>query len=128
MNEQITDVDPQKLSDLELSVLASRVASFKFWLASLEAELLRRLTSEDPPKYPTVKAIRSQGNRKWVRPDSETLAMLLPFVNGNEDMIAPRKLISPTQAEKLLGKATYNLKLSEFVERPEGAWRLKYTD
>jgi hypothetical protein len=79
----------------------------------VESELL---AGEDVPGY---KLVKGQKHKKW---DDEEIAYSKLTSWCKIDDVAPRKLCTPTQAEKILGKMS-TVKLNKFNElwsRPEG--------
>lgn len=101
------------LTSEQLDELAYHLPHVKAWVKAVEAELLRRLRQGD--EMENVALGDTLGNRAW-RDDIDPLKVLRKF--SRLDVIAPRKPLSPTQAEKTLGKQLYADKLAEFVHRP----------
>jgi hypothetical protein len=100
------------LTTEQLDELAYHLPHVKAWVKAVEAELLRRLRQGD--EMENVSLGDTLGNRTW-KDDCDPLKILRKF--SRLDVIAPRKVLSPTQAEKTLGKSVY-AKLAEFVHRP----------
>jgi len=74
-------------------------------------------------KIPGFKLVLSRGgNRYWSKP-SEAAALLArdTMLNGNEITITHREVISPAQAEKLIGKNKFSAELSNLIAKPAGS-------
>ena len=102
-----------KFTDEELDQLARELPHVEAWVKAVKAELLSRLRQGS--EMENVCLGDTLGNRAW-KDDCDPLKILRKF--SRLDVIAPRKALSPTQAEKTLGKSLYAEKLAQFVHRP----------
>jgi hypothetical protein len=100
------------LTDEQLDKLALDLPHVKAWVKAVEAEILRRLRAGEEMENVTLGD--TLGNRAW-KDDCDPMKLLRKF--SRLDVIAPRKPLSPTQAEKTLGRTIYE-KLAQFVHRP----------
>lgn len=82
-----------------LSDAMARIPAIKAWIKAVEEEVSARLKEHLPvPGYKLVAG--RMGNRKWS--DPEHAESVLRRTNLKLDEVAPRSLISPTTAEKLM--------------------------
>lgn len=111
--------DPHSLSLEEFLWVLSQIPILRAWASSVEAEAMRRLLNGE--KLPGYKLVEGRANRKWT--DLKKPVKVLLRLGFTEDEVAPRELISPAQAEKLLKKTKRSQKfglISKFMERPRG--------
>jgi hypothetical protein len=96
----------------ELDELAFHLPHVEAWTKAVRREIQTAI--ENGHEFANAKLVDSLGNRAW-KPDADPLKVLRKF--SRLDVIAPRVPLSPTQAEKTLGRQIYE-KLAEFVHRP----------
>ena len=97
-------VEPKTLTGDELNRILELWPVFEKWGSNVQEEALRRHQVGDAQKPDRFKLVAGRmSNRKWGKPDKETLAML-PDV---DDLEIKPKLKSPAQVEKVLKKAGY---------------------
>ena len=84
------------------------------WLASVEA-IVRKTLAEGKP-LPGFKLVEGRSNRKWA--DEKVAGEELEFLLGEAAWI--KKPISPTQAEKALGKKDKSV-IENLIVKPPGA-------
>lgn len=114
--------DTEPLTDQELDLLAAKLLLIKHWIKAVEAELIKRIPDSEHD-FVHVSVSLGLGNRAWK--DEEQALAALATLESDTDMIAPRKVLSPTQAEKALGKKAYKEFLAAHVIRPSTGWKLK---
>lgn len=114
--------DTEALTDQELDLLAAKLPLIKHWVKAVEAELIQRIPDSEHDFIHASVSI-GQGNRVWE--DEEQALAALTALEPDTDVIAPRKVLSPPQAEKALGKGAYKTTLAEHVVRPSTGWKLK---
>jgi len=113
----VEDVTPE-----ELGALMDRADTFRDWLSTLEAHVAEQLKlGVDVPGWKRV--LGRQGNRAWTD-EEEALAKMKQQRKLKVDDYAPRKLASPTQCEKLVGKKAFEAKFGALVKRSEGREQL----
>lgn len=105
--------DPQTLTDEQLGQVLERAPLFQQWLSSVEGLCYQRI--EDGGEVPGWKLVAGRSVRQWG--NSDEVAPILERELGPKAYADP-KLISPTQAEKLLGKT--HVILTDHVVKPEG--------
>ncbi len=110
------------LTDDELDELASQLPHVKAWTKAVEDELLRAL--EAGTVFKNVSLEPKSATRKW-ESSFDALATLRKF--SDLDVVAPRVPLTPTQAEKILGKSLYVDRLAEFVVRQSSGMKLTYS-
>lgn len=111
-------ITPAQIPDL-LGYAMARVPLIERWCLAVRAEVERRLlASEAIPGFKLV--MGRAGPRRWK--DAETAERLLIADGASPDKIfSPRKLLSPTQVEKNLGKKAPVLGvLKPYIEQSEG--------
>ena len=111
--------DPNSLSLDEFLWVLAQVPILRAWATTIESAAMRKLL--DGEKLPGYKLVEGRANRKWTDLKKPILAMMKLGFTENE--VAPRELISPAQAEKLLKKTKRSKefgRISKFMERPRG--------
>jgi hypothetical protein len=114
--EQIDEApQPNKLTDEQLRVAIENKPLIEAWLASVELIVKQRLI--DGGGFDGFKLVEGRTMRKWSDEDQagETLSYLL-----GEKGAYTRKVISPAQAEKALGKAEKH-QIADMIVSPRGA-------
>ena len=86
------------------------------WLGAVEGLVRERLGNGI--EFPGYKLVEGKSNRQWS--DDGAAAVRLADLIGNDKTYAPRKLISPTQAEKILGKKGA-AEIADLITKPSGA-------
>lgn len=103
--------------DAWLSKVLTKADLIEDYLKAVRAEVERRLLAGGAiPGFKLVQGKR--GNRAWSHIDDATLLMTEAL--GEERAYKPRVLISPTEAETLLGKKVFK-KYAEQVSQSDGA-------
>lgn len=124
--EQVSTPTPLDMSDAQLSVVYGFITraekQIEYLKTGFEAEIMARI--KGGRNVPNWAITQKLGNRKWSVSEAELLEYgdLLGI-----ELRAPSKAISPTDAEKILDKATY-LALEGMVTRPLGSARLAPID
>ena len=105
--------------DNYLSIAMEKVALVELWCSATREELFRRLASgAEVPGWKLVAG--KQGNRSWTDPTKVEEIMKKSFRLKDADAYV-QKLISPTQAEKLLKSSPGRWeRLQDFVTRKAG--------
>ena len=108
--------DPLKLSPEEVADLLGKLDLFINWAKALEGHAQSEL--EQGRTIPGYKLVEGKSNRKWG--DEEKVAAFLLGRLAEADVYA-RSLVSPAQAEKLLGgKKTAAELLEPYIVKPPG--------
>ena len=102
------------LSVQDVANILPHVKLMQGWLNELEGYALSLL--EDGVVVPGYKLVEGKTNRKWR--DTDAALKALKRTKFKIDEVAPRKVITITQAEKLLGKK--HKIFNEHVYKPEG--------
>lgn len=109
--------DPSILTPEEISDIITRQDEFTKWLTAVdEYALAEALKGNVIPNY---KLVEGRANRKYADEDS-IIKTLSGMGFKEEKILQPRKLLSITEMEKLLGKNIFNESLSKYVVKPEG--------
>lgn len=103
------------LSDAQMRVALEAKPLIESWLSAIESLVKGRLS--DGGTFGGYKLVEGRSNRRWVNErDAETkLVELL-----DDKAFAPRKIISPAQAEKALGKKRAS-DVADLIVKPSGA-------
>ena len=104
---------PHTLNLEEIANLLPKMDALIGWAQGVQKHAHKLLL--DGGILPNYKLVKGRGQRKWV--DQKTAEEQLIQMIGPEALIS--KLISPTQAEKLLGKARYG-EIIDLIHKPEG--------
>lgn len=119
------DIDTRNVNALlptEVFDCLHNVDMIKAWCKALEARAQELLEQGQAPENCGYKLVRAKTNRAWVDESAADRAMARAGVDAKE-RYAPRKLISPAQAEKKLGRKHDIMtgKRKKYVDKPEGA-------
>jgi len=112
----------QKIGSLDFNTVAKLYAAkglFNLWMDSIEERMYSDMMAGE--KHKDFKLVQGQqGHRKWVDPDEAEVQMKAMRLKTDE--MYDRKIISPTDAEKLLKKQRPRLwkKLSGLIGRGDG--------
>ena len=116
--ETVTDADSlapvNRLTDDQLCQVMNARKLVASWLDAVEALIFERI--ENGQSFPTYKLVNGRSSRSWhdVRVAETQLFEIL------EDKAHIQKLVSPAQAEKLLGKKQLHL-IADLIDKSEGA-------
>jgi len=108
-----TEFAPQLFTNPQIAEILEKKKMITDWLKGLETYAKAQL--HQGIDVPGFKLVRGRPNRKWKDADRAANLMCLDL---NLDQIYPKKIISPAQAEKLLGKG--HSILNENAETPLG--------
>lgn len=106
-------VAPNKLTEEQLSLALAARPVIEAWLNAVETVVKQRLSTGET--VPGWKLVEGRANRAWI--NEEEVAKELEWMLG--DKAYTRKLISPAQAEKAVGK-THKAAIEPFVFKPQG--------
>lgn len=106
---------PAELSLAEIGQILNQASLFKAWIGAIEDHAKYQM--EQGFDVPGWKMVAGRGSRDWSDVDAAERAIRRKL--GANAAYKPRVLISPAQAEKLLGKNDYVIKT--YVEKKEGA-------
>jgi len=104
---------PHTLNVDEISNLLPKMDALIGWAQGVQKHAHKLLM--DGGILPNYKLVAGRGQRKWV--DKEVAEETLIKMLGDDAYI--EKLISPTQAEKALGKARYE-EITDLIHKPDG--------
>jgi hypothetical protein len=106
-------VAPNKLTDEQLSTALEARPVIEAWLNAVETLVKQRLSTGET--FPGWKLVEGRANRAWI--DEKGASKELEWMLG--DKAFTKKLISPSQAEKALGKE-HKKSLEQMVFKPQG--------
>jgi len=106
-------VAPNKLTDDQLSAALAARPVIEAWLNAVETVVKQRLSAGQT--FPGWKLVEGRSNRTWI--DEQTAGQELEWMLGDKAYV--RKLITPTQAEKELGKA-HKKQVESLIFKPPG--------
>lgn len=104
------------LTDAQMRKALDAKPMIEAWLSAIEGLVKERLSVGSD--FPGYKLVEGKSNRQWAN-DWEAAAKLVELV-GNDKAYTPPKLISPSQAEKVLGKSKA-AELAGMITKPSGA-------
>jgi hypothetical protein len=109
--------DVATLSPAEISRLLPNLGLISSWVTSVREGALQAALSDTV--IPGYKVVESRSRRQWA--DEEAALAALKKTPFKLDEVAPRTLLSPAQAEKLLGRRSKIVAPeSELIVRPAG--------
>jgi hypothetical protein len=107
-------VQVNKLTDEQLAAALSMRPVIEAWLSAVDTLVKQRLAAGET--FPGFKLVEGRANRVWS--DDENVLLVLEKHLG--DNAYTRKLISPAQAEKILGKKNKSV-IEPFIVKPKGS-------
>lgn len=110
------------MTPAEMDKLAKELPYVKAWVQAAEAELLRLLEAGEVLNNVALEPTRPM--RKW-EPGLDVVGFLSQF--GSLDAVAPRKALSPPEAEKALGKKVYQDQIAKSVVKVSSGMRLTFS-
>jgi len=113
--EAVNPTPPTKLRDVDLRFILNNKSMIIDWLKSVEAHVKDRVLNGEG--FDGFKIVHGRSTRKWSDEDAaeKKLKRLLGAANAYT-----KKVLSPAQAEKALGKEKKN-KIATLIVKPEGA-------
>jgi CRISPR/Cas system-associated exonuclease Cas4 (RecB family) len=114
-DEDATPVDPKELTEADLAFILPHIALIKSWCSDIEETALSSILSGK--QIEGFKVVAGRSTRQWA--DEEQAADKLKGYLNQEELFN-QKIISPTQAEKLLGKSKSKEALDGLVVKPSG--------
>jgi hypothetical protein len=109
------------MTNEELDALAKRIPTIKAWVAAVEKEIQKAI--EEGHEFENVRIVPTRPTRMW-RDDVDPIKVLRKFLKL--DLAAPRKALTPAQAEEALGKKAFKEKVAEFVTSKSSGTKLDY--
>ncbi len=113
VGDPIDPKDPNKLDNDEIASLLPNLDTLADWIKAVEAYALSQL--ERGEAVPGYKLVQGRSLRKWAD-EADAEAALRKKLKVAD--IFTKKLISPAQAEKKLGKAKTNI--ADLIVKPDG--------
>lgn len=101
------------LTDAALGELLDKIEVIGPWIDAVKRLALERL--EAGQTVPGWKLVPKRPTRKWADPDDDQVMNDLAAAGVDVDAISARRLLTPAQAEKKLGKKRYDAELAPFV-------------
>lgn len=111
-----------KLTDAQITSVLRAKTLISAWLDSVEDYVFDRV--KNGQGFDGYKLVAGKANRRW-SDDAQAATALFEMLG--DDAFAPRKLVSPAQAEKALGKARAR-EIAPLVIKPEGSPTLVVSD
>lgn len=109
------------MTNQELDTLAADLPGIKAWIAAVEREIEKALN--EGVVFTNAELVPKRANRAW-QAGLDVLALLRKF--SKLDVVAPRVPLSPSAAEKTLGKKLYSESLAQHVVRESSGMKLAY--
>ena len=108
---------PSLLTDEELVDIYDLALSYDKWIKSIKSYILQKML--EGKKLPGLKLVEGRSNRTFT--DEKAIIKALKDNGYKKSNYIVEKLISITEAEKLLGKVKFEEILGTFVIKPPGA-------
>jgi len=116
--DQCRSVDT--LSDADVGYLLDRLPLIEQWVKAVRDRAFNTLELNGNTGIPGYKLVAGRSLRKWAGDDAMYAAAELMAAHGiPEESIFKKQMISPAQAEKVLGKKNSVL-IAKHIEKPEG--------
>jgi len=112
----LSPLDPELLTPEQRGALVLQLKQVRNWVDKVEKAALADLRAGR--QIPGLKLVPGRNKRSWE--DEEAAQKKLKGKRFKIDDIAPRKLLSPAQAEKLLGKDKFQKDLGPLVHVEQG--------
>jgi hypothetical protein len=106
--------DPNKLSNAQIKKVLEGKKLIESWLSAVESSVFAKLMNGE--KFKGFKLVEGRSLRQWANESAAQVA-LLSLRDENE--VFTKKLISPAQAEKLLGKKEAK-QIQDLIIKPQG--------
>ena len=108
------DLEPSNtLSDDQMRAALQAKPLIEAWLSSIEAQVKDRLDAGQG--FPGFKLVEGRSVRRWVNEQDAEVAL----VKHLDGAAYTQKLLSPAQAEKVLGKSRKS-EIADLIEKPSG--------
>lgn len=106
----MTQATDRVLSPAELDKLIPEILMVEAWVASVRQRILEELEGGELFDHARLEPKRAL--RKWKEEPEEVIASLQELLkdlgkDSSIDKVAPRKVVSPAEAEKLVGKGNF---------------------
>lgn len=112
------------LTNEDLDRVAADIPHVRAWLKAVETQIQSAI--EDGAEFKNVSLVPTQAQRKWA--EGVDPLKVLRRLRMKLDVIAPRKALSPAEAEKKLGKPIYAEKLAQHVTKQSSGVKLAYAN
>lgn len=111
-----------QLTSVDLDRLAAELPLVKAWVTAVETMIEARLNAGEV--FGNAQLVPKNAIRKW-SDGFDVTTLLTQF--SPLDVVAPRIPLSPSQAEKVLGRTIYRNEIAEHVVKESSGLRLAYT-
>jgi len=124
INGEFDDLtNPDVIDENEIRRIMDNKKLINGWLDAIESHISDKLKSGDT--FDGYKLVNGRSTRKWIDNEDDVSAKLSEFLT--EDEIFKRSMISPAQAEKLLGKKNLS-EINDMIIKSEGSPTLARDD
>lgn len=112
----------------ELEALIPDLLLIEAWVAAVKEQILELL--ESGAHMDKARMEPKRATRKWILTDEEVIKKLQGVFKtlgkkSDEDAVAPRKVLSPAEAEKVVGKPNFADLLADKVKAESSGFNLK---
>lgn len=115
--DDVTDLPkPNELTSKEISKVLENSSLIKSWVEAVEK--YAKTAAENGVEIEKYKLVKARKNRAWT--NTEALVKEFGDLFDDSDLYAPKKLKTPAQLEKIVGKAD----VARFSETPDGGLTL----
>ena len=109
---------PNLLTEEEISDILDRTDSIVKWATLVKDYALDQAVSCGT-KFPGYKIVEGRSNRTWAESE-EVIGAEIEKLGFDKDVIMPRKLLTITGIEKLLGKKKFKDEIEKYTVKPQG--------
>tara|TARA_R110000803_G_scaffold135896_1_gene202837 strand:+ start:2069 stop:3193 length:1125 start_codon:yes stop_codon:yes gene_type:complete len=113
IGSEFDDLTLSAVETVDYQLILDNKSLIESWLKAVEEVAFDKLSNDEPVKG--YKLVQGRSTRRWN--DTEQAAQRLEFQFGEKAFT--KKIISPTQAEKLYTKSEFN-DIAEFITKPVG--------
>ena len=111
------DMQPDSLTDIDISEIVRRADSIKKWLTSVEEYALEEALKGT--KWPELKVVEGRSVRK-ISDDKKALLLLKKAGYKDTEILKPQELQTISALEKLIGKKKFSEVLGDVIIKPQG--------
>ena len=112
------DLEPDDLTDVDISDIIMRADSIKKWLTAIEEYALSKALN-DGIVWPGLKVVEGRSVRK-ISDEAAAQTVLINAGYEAEDFLKPPALKTITELEKLMGKKVFAETLKDYIIKPQG--------
>lgn len=122
--ESLVLKSPDEMTDEELDQAMDQTEKMEDWIKAVQKKAYAK--AMDGMKFTNFKLVRARTNRKIS--NESAVIQTLEAEGFDPEMIAPKKLITLSALEKMVGKAQFDSLCGEYITKPQGKLQLVPAD